>query len=103
MAYTYILKLANKSYYVGSCHNLKTRINQHLKGRVVSTRNKRPLILLYAKYFKTYSSANFEEFRIKRWKKRKSIENLIKYDKDNIISGPDIGLRQIEDPRLRFD
>lgn len=91
MAYTYILRLSNLSYYVGSCRDLKIRIEQHKKGYVKSTRKKRPIKLMYAKFFKTYSSATIEEFRIKRWKKRKSIENLIKYDKDNLIPGPDIG------------
>ena len=103
MAYTYILRLANNSYYVGCCHNLKNRLEQHLKGYVTSTCHKRPLVLLYARRFNSYRLANAEEYRIKRWKKRKSIENLILYDRNNLFHGPDIGTSRIADPRLRFD
>lgn len=87
MAYTYILRMCDDSYYVGSCRNLKSRIDQHSHGYVRSTKSKLPLEVMYAREYPEYSVAAKEERRIKAWKKRKSIENLIKYDTNNLI-GP---------------
>ena len=45
--YTYVLQLSNEDFYIGFCNNLKKRISDHLNGRVNSTKNKRPLELVY--------------------------------------------------------
>jgi putative endonuclease len=45
--YTYVLQLIDEDFYIGSCYNLKNRINDHKEGRVNSTKNKRPLKLVY--------------------------------------------------------
>lgn len=88
MAYTYILKLCNGRYYVGFCRNLHDRLDQHIHGYVRSTKQYLPISCMYARPYSSYSEAYAEEQRIKRWKKRRSIENLIQYDKNNIIRGP---------------
>ena len=48
MFYTYVL-LSEKDHkqYVGYTKNLKLRFEQHCKGDVPSTKNRRPLKLLY--------------------------------------------------------
>lgn len=84
MAYVYILKLKDGKYYVGSCRNLKRRIKQHTNGEVRSTKFNLPFMLVYAKEYTDYPKALVGEFRIKLWKKRKSIENLYKNDIDNV-------------------
>lgn len=88
MAYTYILRMCDGSYYVGSCRNLQSRIDQHRYGYVRSTKSKLPLEVVYAREYSEYSVAAREEQRIKGWKKRKAIENLVVYDKYNLISAP---------------
>jgi len=71
--YTYVL-LSEKddNFYAGYTKNLKLRFEQHEKGQVESTRDRRPVRLLYyeaclhqndatkrEKYFKTYHGKMF--------------------------------------------
>jgi len=79
--YTYILKsLKDGKNYAGSTKNLKLRFEQHNKGKVDSTKNRRPLILMYyeaclnekdarsrEKYFKTYYGKMFLKKRLKSY------------------------------------
>ncbi len=83
MAFVYILKLSDGSYYIGSCRIIIKRLNNHKNKQVFSTKHKLPFTVIYVKEFKTYKEARKEEIRIKNWKKRKSIENLCKFDKYN--------------------
>lgn len=79
--YIYILKskLDNK-FYVGYTENLKLRFEQHTKGQVKSTRDRRPLMLIYSeacldkrdamhreKYLKTYHGKEFIRNRLKSY------------------------------------
>lgn len=48
MFYTYVLKSAkDKKYYIGYTNDLSKRYLEHKKGFVISTKNRRPLILIY--------------------------------------------------------
>ena len=48
MIYTYVLQSKNdKKFYVGFTEDLKLRFEQHNKGYVESTKNRRPLDLIY--------------------------------------------------------
>jgi len=48
MFYTYVLLSDNdKKFYVGSTKDLKKRLDEHQKGLVVSTVQRRPLRLIY--------------------------------------------------------
>ena len=79
MYYTYILQsLKNSSYYIGSCKNIKNRINLHNLGLVRSTKRYTPWKLVYSENFESLSGARKRESQIKSWKKRIYIENLIK-------------------------
>ena len=79
MYYTYVLKsLKDNQFYAGSTENLKLRFEHHSKGRVESTRQRRPLELIYyeacldikdairrEKYFKTHYGKMFLKRRLK--------------------------------------
>lgn len=79
--YTYILKsLKDKKNYTGYTKNLKLRFEQHKRGKVDSTKNRRPLKLIYfegclsrenairrEKYFKTYYGKLFLRRRLKSY------------------------------------
>jgi putative endonuclease len=81
MYYVYILKSSkDKKLYTGYTNNLKLRFEQHKKGRVESTRDRRPLKLIYyeaclnqedathrEKYFKTYLGKLFLKNRLKSY------------------------------------
>ena len=48
MHYSYVLySEKDKRLYVGYTQNLKLRFKQHCKGQVESTKNRRPLKLIY--------------------------------------------------------
>jgi putative endonuclease len=81
MYYVYILKSnKDKKLYTGYTNNLKLRFELHQKGRVESTKNRRPLKLIYyeaclnqqdathrEKYLKTYHGKLFLRNRLKSY------------------------------------
>lgn len=63
MYYVYILQLKDNSYYHGFSENLKSRIINHQNGEVESTKNFRPLKLIYYSAFSSKKLAiNFERY-----------------------------------------
>ena len=64
--YTYVLQLANNDLYIGSCYDLKKRIIDHKSSRVKSTRNLRPVQLVY------YEACLSKYYAIKREKQLKT-------------------------------
>jgi len=77
MAYTYILKLANGQYYVGSTHNLNQRLGEHLAGKTFFTHEKQPELVYYEEYT-SYEVALKREKQLKGWTRIK---------KEKLISG----------------
>ncbi|MBL7197961.1 MAG: GIY-YIG nuclease family protein [Candidatus Omnitrophica bacterium] len=68
----------NHIRYYGHTNNLTKRLNEHLKGRVQSTRDKQPIELIYYKEFNSRSEAFKREIQFKNGKTRKkTIEKLI--------------------------
>jgi putative endonuclease len=79
--YVYVLKSGkDKKFYTGYTNNLKLRFEQHRKGEVGSTKNRRPLKLIYyesclnqqdathrEKYLKTYHGKSFLRKRLKSY------------------------------------
>lgn len=61
--YTYILQLKDKSYYYGYSENLKQRLKEHQNGGVLSTRELRPVSLVFYAVFSTKTKAlMFEKY-----------------------------------------
>ena len=79
MAFLYIL-YSDKidSYYVGSCNEINDRLRRHNAGYSLSTKKGIPWNLVYKKEYLTKSDAVKEEYRIKKQKSRKYIEQLIR-------------------------
>jgi len=81
MYYTYVLQSGkDDGFYFGFTKNLKLRFEKHSKGLVDSTKNRRPLQLIYyeaclsqedatrrEKYFKTYNGRRFIHKRLKSY------------------------------------
>lgn len=81
MQYVYVLQSKKDNQkYVGYTKNLKLRFEEHQGGRVVSTKNRRPLKLIYyeaclnqqdathrEKYLKTYHGKMFLKNRLKSY------------------------------------
>lgn len=81
MFYTYVLlSEQDKQFYVGFTKNLKLRFEHHKRGLVDSTKDRRPLVLVYyeacldqqdatkrEKYLKTYNGRMFLKRRLKSY------------------------------------
>ncbi|MFH0889319.1 MAG: GIY-YIG nuclease family protein [Planctomycetota bacterium] len=76
--YVYILKSSrNETYYIGSTQNIEKRLEKHNTGLVKSTCNIRPLILVFYQKYNTIPQARQIEYKLKRLKSRKIIEQII--------------------------
>jgi len=77
--YFYILKCSDGNRYYGHTDNLARRLKDHSIGKVVSTKNRRPIELVYYKEHNSRSEAFKLEMKFKNGKTREnSIEKLIK-------------------------
>ncbi len=81
MYYTYVLQSTkDNNFYVGFTRDLKLRFEQHSRGLVEATKNRRPIKLIYyeaclnqddavkrEKYLKTYHGRFFLKKRLKSY------------------------------------
>ena len=78
MAFVYILKCSDKSYYTGAAINLEERLEKHNSGKGAKyTAGRRPVKLVYSEELPDLSSAYRREAAIKKFN-RKEKEDLIK-------------------------
>ena len=73
MFWTYMLKCADDSYYVGHTEDLEHRLGQHQTGTFVTcyTYKRRPLQLVWSQDFGSRIEALEAERRIKGWSRAK--------------------------------
>jgi putative endonuclease len=79
--YLYILKsLKNGKYYIGSTDNLERRLIEHNSGSEKSkfTKNNRPFELVFSQEYESLKIARKIEYKLKSFKSRKIIEEIIK-------------------------
>ncbi|MCL4382250.1 MAG: GIY-YIG nuclease family protein [Patescibacteria group bacterium] len=63
MYYAYILRLINKTFYIGYSADLKKRVKEHIEGRVSQTKNLRPLeLVFYAAFSSKKKALEFEKY-----------------------------------------
>ncbi len=77
MPVVYILLINNGQYYIGSTNDIDRRIHEHNSGKTNSTRNKRPVKLVFSQQFSTLSEARRIEYELKKLKSRKILEKII--------------------------
>jgi len=66
MWYFYVLRSEiDNDYYYGSTGDLKNRMNLHNKGKVISTKHRKPLKLIYYEAFLEESTARKREHTVK--------------------------------------
>ena len=74
MPWTYLLECADGSFYVGSTHDLETRLEQHAIGHAGSyTATRRPVKLVWAEEFEHIGDAWAAERRIHGWSRAKKL------------------------------
>ncbi len=67
MFYVYVLQsLKDQKMYTGYTNNLKRRLSEHNEGQNISTRNRRPLQLVYYEAYISQTDAMKREIRLKR-------------------------------------
>ncbi|HOJ24399.1 MAG TPA: GIY-YIG nuclease family protein [Bacteroidales bacterium] len=72
MAYMYILKCSDGSYYTGSTNNLHIRLLQHQVGIGANhTKSRLPVELVYYEEYERVSDAFYREKQIQGWSHRK--------------------------------
>lgn len=70
--WTYMLRCADESFYVGHTDSLETRIGQHWTGSCGGyTASRHPLLLVWTQEFATRDEALRAERQIKGWSRRK--------------------------------
>ncbi len=75
----YILQsISSDRFYVGSTHDIETRLRKHNAGHSLATKAYRPWVLVYREDFPTRTDALKREYEIKRQKSRAFIETLIR-------------------------
>jgi putative endonuclease len=65
MYFVYVLFCKDKKLYTGSTIDLKNRYSEHLEGRVISTKHRRPLFLIHYEVYKLKSDALRREMFLK--------------------------------------
>lgn len=89
MFYAYILKSEKDNrYYIGYTSNINTRLIWHNEGKNISTKYRRPLILIYKEKFSTKKDAMRREREIKSYKGGNEFKKLIKHD--NFLQGGEV-------------
>ncbi|MDD4901373.1 MAG: GIY-YIG nuclease family protein [Patescibacteria group bacterium] len=79
MYYVYLLHSKTLNIiYKGSCVNLKERVNNHNEGKVKSTKNGRPWVLVYYEAFLNKTDCLIEEKFLKSGKGKERIKYLLK-------------------------
>lgn len=79
MWYVYVLVSdADRRFYVGFTENLSNRLNLHLEGKVASTKDRRPLRLVYYEASLNKQDALHRERYLKSTYGKKYIRNRLK-------------------------
>ena len=70
MFYVYVLKSGkDSSFYIGFAPDLKLRMRKHNQGEVISTKNLRPLKLIYYEAYLSKRDVIMREKQLKRFAK----------------------------------
>jgi predicted GIY-YIG superfamily endonuclease len=81
MPFTYILRCADDSLYVGHTNDLASRERTHNEGRGAAyTAERRPVQIVYAEEHSSAASAIARERQLKRWSREKK-EALLRDDR----------------------
>lgn len=78
MHYTYLLQLADDKLYSGLTSNLKRRFNEHKNGKVESTKNFRPVKLIFYECFINRKDAERRERYFKTDKGKKMLKVILR-------------------------
>ncbi|MGH7175441.1 MAG: GIY-YIG nuclease family protein [Minisyncoccia bacterium] len=75
MHFTYILRCADGSLYVGCTNDLGRRTKQHNGSKLGAhyTKIRRPVVLVYSELYSTLGAARRREAELKGWRREKKL------------------------------
>ena len=76
--YVYVLECSDEFWYTGYTKDLKNRLNEHLNGKVVSTKNRRPIKLIYFEGCINQQDATHREKYLKTTYGKRYIKNRLR-------------------------
>ena len=86
LAYAYILKCSDSSYYTGSTKDMERRLWQHRNGQGANhTKMRLPVNLVYVEHYDSVKEAFTREKQIQGWSRKKK-EALISGNMDDLRS-----------------
>jgi len=89
MYYVYILEsLKNSRYYIGSTNNIQRRLEEHNAGKTKSLKYLRPLRIVFSRKCKDRISARRLEAKLKQYKSRSIIEQIVRDQNIASLEGP---------------
>ena len=89
MFYVYILEsIKDNKLYIGYSADLKKRIEEHSRGIVMSTKNRRPMVLIYYEAYRAEKDARVREIFLKTGQGREFIKKNIIYSRVSAQGGP---------------
>lgn len=78
MVHVYILKsLKDNGYYIGITGKLGERLSKHNNGKVYSTKNRKPFVIIWSEPYRNYSEARKKEKELKLYKGGNKLKKLI--------------------------
>jgi putative endonuclease len=93
MAYMYILRCSDDSYYTGSTKNIEQRLWQHTNGQgAYHTKVRLPVHLMYVEHYERIDEAFAREKQIQKWSRKK---------KEALIAGDIDALRYLSLSKVR--
>jgi predicted GIY-YIG superfamily endonuclease len=93
MWFTYILRCADSSFYVGHTDDIRERISRHNAGQAAKwTAYRLPVKLIYIESFQTLEESMGRELQIKKWSRVK---------KEALATGDSKGLKSLAKCRKR--
>ena len=82
-AYTYVLKLSDGEWYVGSTDDMKRRLKEHRDGGCDATKHRRPLDLIYFEGCRSIEAAREREKQLKTGYGRGYLNKRLKHERDS--------------------
>ena len=75
--FVYVLRCSNQALYTGSTRDLQKRLCAHNAGKVRTTKNTRPVQLIYVEEFGSYSEARKRELYLKTGAGREWLKGIV--------------------------
>ncbi len=79
MHYVYVLQSKiDKNFYIGVTSDLRNRFQRHNLGKIKSTKNRKPFVLVYYEAYRNKQDATKREYHLKTGQQRELLKERLK-------------------------